>query len=272
MVQVLMTGQVLRISAVFFLVFAFSNAVLAGDSHPEKLTVVYTEWYPYTYKQDNGAGGFEIDIFRAVMKRMGIEAVFAQFPFKRCLKMLEEGHAHVLISVLKTPERGRYTVFPGEHLSISRTSLFTRAGTQVRYGGSLKDLRGYTIGVIPGFSYGAAFDNADYLKKEEVLNTRRLVNMVVSGRLHLGIENEAVIRSVAGSLGVAGSIRFLNPPIHSRKLYAGFSRRLGLQQLAAEFSRNLKDFKDTGEYRDILRKYGVSRSESTHQKEKASGS
>ncbi|OPY00791.1 MAG: Arginine-binding extracellular protein ArtP precursor [Syntrophorhabdus sp. PtaB.Bin184] len=266
-----MTGQVLRISAIFFLVFAFSNTVMARDGYPEKLTVVYKEWYPYTYKQDNKAVGFEIDIFKAVMKRMGIEAVFEQFPFRRCLKMVEEGHAHVLISVLKTPERGRYTVFPGEHLSISRTSLFTRAGNQVRYGGSLKDLKGHTIGVITGFSYGAAFDRADYLNKQEVSNTRRLVNMVVGGRLDLGIENEAVIRGVAGDLGVAGSIRFLNPPVHSRKLYAGFSKRLGLQKLAAEFSRNLKEFKDTSEYRDILRRYGVSRPQLMRRKEESPG-
>jgi len=271
-VEVFMTRASLCVCIVLSLVLFSGNAVFAESPHPEKLTVVYTDWYPYTYREENSAKGFEIDIFRAVMKRMGIEPVFVQFPFKRCLKMLEEGQAHVLVSFLKTPERRRYTIFPEEHLSISRTSLFTRTGTQIRYAGSLKDLRGYTIGVIPGFSYGAAFDSADYLKKEEVLNTRRLVSMVVSGRLHLGIENEAVIRRVAGSLGVAGSIRFLNPPIHSRKLYAGFSRRLGLQHLAAEFSRNLKDFKDTDEYRDILRKYGVSRSESTRQKEKVSGS
>jgi polar amino acid transport system substrate-binding protein len=133
----------------------------------------------------------------------------------------------------------------------------------------LKDLKGYTIGVVAGFSYGTVFDNADYLKKEEVPDARRLVNMVVSGRLPLGIENEAVIRGVAVSLGVAGSVRFLNPPVHTRKLYAAFSKRLGLQQLAVEFSRNLKDFRDTEEYRDILRKYGLSRSESARRTEKA---
>ncbi len=272
MVEVFMTRALVYACIIFSLVFSFSNAVFAAGAYPEKLTAVYTDWYPYTYNEGNSAKGFEIEVFTAVVNRMGIEVVFERFPFKRCLKMLEEGRAHVLISLLKTPERRQYTVFPDEHLSVSRTSLFTRTDTRVRYRGSLADLKGYTIGVVAGFSYGTLFDNADYLKKEEVQNTRRLISMVVSGRLPLGIENEAVIRGVAGSLGVAGSIRFLNPPVHSRKLYAGFSRRLGLRKLAEEFSRSLKDFKNSGEYRDILRKYDVSHSELTRQREKTSGS
>ncbi len=267
MVEIFMMKAFLYACIVFFLFLSFNNAVFGESPRPGRLNVVYTEWYPYTYQEGNDARGFEIEIFRAVMKRMGIEAVFQLFPFKRCLKMLEEGKAHVLISLLKTKERARYTIFPKEHIGISRTSLFTRRDNQIRYGGSLKDLKGYTIGVIAGFSYGAAFDNADYLKKEEVANASRLIKMVVSGRFSLGIENEAVIRGVAGDLGVAGSIRFLSPPVHSQRLYVGFSKWHDLYGLVVEFSRNLKDFKGTKEYKDILRKYGVSRSDLTRQEE-----
>ncbi len=64
---------------------------------------------------------------------MGIEAVFEQFPFRRCLKMVEEGHAHVLISVLKTPERGDTRYSPGSTSASPDLSLH-QAGNQVLYG------------------------------------------------------------------------------------------------------------------------------------------
>ena len=233
----------------------------ATGPRPEKLTVVYTQWHPYTYREGDTAKGFEIDIFRAVMNRMGVKAELQQFPFKRCMKMLEDGNAQALISILKTKQRERFTVFPEEHISISRTLFFTKTGSDIQYGGSLKSLQRYTIGVIAGFSYGKAFDNASYLKKEEVVDAERLINMVIGGRYDLGVENQAVVRGTARKLGVERSIRFLSPPVHTRKLFVGFSRASGLQKFASQFSAALAQFKTTDEYKAILQRYGIAHSD-----------
>ena len=232
--------------------------VYAASGYPAKLNIVFTEWYPYTYQEGNRAKGFEIDIFRAVMGRMGVKAEFSQFPFKRCLKMIQDGKAHAIISVLKAPDRMSYILFPNASISISKTLFFTRAGKDISYKGSLKDLQKYTIGVISGFTYGKIFDDATYLKKEEVLDAERLINMVVNGRHDLGVENQAVIKGVARKLGVERSIRFLYPPVHTQRLYVGFSKAKGLQKFAADFSEALSQFKRTNEYREILSKYGIS--------------
>ena len=258
-----------RTAACFFLIAALAfipctaGRAQATGAQPEKLTVVYTQWYPYTYQEKGTAKGFEIDIFRAVMDRMGVEAEFMQFPFKRCLKMLEDGNAHALISLLKSPERAKYTIFPEEHMSISRTLFFTKSGSKIKYGGNLKGLRKYTIGVIAGFIYGKAFDDAKYLKKEEVLDAERLINMVLSGRCDLGVENQVVIKGIARRLGVGRSIRFLHPPVHAQNLYVGFSKASGLRGFAADFSEALARFKKTDEYRAILQRYGIAHSDIT---------
>ncbi len=256
-----------RTAAFFFLIAALAflpcdaTRAQAAGARPEKLTVVYTQWYPYTYQEGSAAKGFEIDIFRAVMNRMGVKAEFLQFPFKRCLKMLEDGNAQALISLLKSPERAKYTIFPEEHISISRTLFFTTEGRKIRYGGNLKGLQKYTIGVIAGFAYGEVFDNAKYLKKEEVLDAERLIHMVLSGRCDLGVENQAVIKGIARRLGVERSIRFLHPPVHTLNLYVGFSKASGLQRFAADFSEALARFKKTDEYRAILQRYGIAHSD-----------
>lgn len=181
--------------------------------------------------------------------------------------MLEDGNAHVLISILKTPERRKYTIFPEEHISVSRTLFFTKTNTKVQYKGSLKDLKNYSIGVIAGFSYGKAFDNATYLNKDEVVDAERLIKMVLGGRYEVGIEDQAVVRGVARKLGVARSVRFLSPPVHTEKLYVGFSKKAGLRRLAADFSEVLARFKRTDEYKAILRKYGIAYSDMSQKDE-----
>jgi len=232
-------------------------AYTAGRS----LVVVYTEWYPYTYKENGSAKGFEIDTFRAVIKEMNLNAEFHQLPWKRCLKMLSDGEADVVISLLKTPEREKYTIFPNENISLSKTVFFAKTGKNIKYKGNLRDLQGLTIGVIAGFSYGSTFDKADYLKKDEVLNAETMVKMVVRGRHDVGVENQAVIKWIATKLAFENQIRFLYPPVHTNKLYVGFSKKKALNKLANDFSESLGRFKKTDEYKAILNRYGIAYSD-----------
>jgi len=268
---IFMIRTAIHVLCVISFVFLVSGEAAAARLRPEKLTVVYTEWYPYTYGEESAAEGFEIDTFKSVMDKMGIKVEFLKFPFKRCLKMLEDGNAQVLISILKTPERQKYAIFPEEHISISKTLFFTKTDARVQYKGSFKNLKNHSIGVIAGFSYGKAFDNAAYLNKDEVLDAERLIKMVLGGRYEIGIEDQAVVKGVARKLGVERSVRFLYPPVHTEKLYVGFSRKAGLRRLAADFSKFLAQFKRTDEYKAILRKYGIAYSDMSQMDELPSG-
>ncbi|MBI5523410.1 MAG: transporter substrate-binding domain-containing protein [Desulfarculus sp.] len=222
-----------------------------------RLRVVFTEWFPYTYLEQGRPAGFEIEIFQAVASAMGLEAEFVQYPWKRCLSAMKSGEAHALISLLKTDERQEYTLFPDEHISISRTVFFTTAGRTIAFDGTYAGLADYTIGVIAGFSYGPAFDQASGLRKEEVSDAKLLIRKVLSGRNDLAAENQAVISGLARQMGVLEGLSFLEPPIHTQRLYVGFSRHKELQGLCLDFSQALARFKQTPEYRDILARHGV---------------
>ncbi|MBI4797925.1 MAG: transporter substrate-binding domain-containing protein [Desulfarculus sp.] len=222
-----------------------------------RLRVVFTEWFPYTYLEQGRPAGFEIEIFQAVARQMNLDAEFVQYPWKRCLAALKSGEAHALISLLKTGERQEYTLFPDEHISISRTVFFTTAGKSIPFDGTYAGLAGHTIGVIAGFSYGPAFDQAQGLRKEEVSDAKLLIKKVLSGRNDLAAENQAVITGLARQMGVLEGLSFLEPPIHTQRLYVGFSRHKKLEGLCQEFSQALARFKQTPEYREILVKYGV---------------
>lgn len=224
------------------------------------LKAAYTEWYPYTYQTDGKALGFEIEIFDAVIHKMGLKAEFKVYPWKRCLANLESGVSDVLISMLKTPEREIYTYYPDENISISKTAFFIKTDNDVQYEGSLNKLRDLSVGYISGFSYGEQFDKATYLKKDPAINPTILINKLLAGRNDVAAENQTVIEGYASKMGVINKIRFLSPPIHTQKLYVGFSKSAGLK-LCNDFSKALANFKKTEDYMSILKKYNVLKSQ-----------
>lgn len=219
--------------------------------------VAYTEWFPYTYSEKGQAAGFEIDIFRAVAAEMGIQAEFRNLPWKRCLLSLQDGRSDMLISMLKTADREHYAIYPETHISISKTMLFVTQDNLIPFDGSVEALKGYSIGVIKGFSYGEAFDRAGYLNRDEAIDAEMLIRKLIGRRNDVAVENQAVIAAASRKMGVRGRIRFLYPPIHMNKLYVGFSKASGLTELSTAFSDTLKVFKTSDAYVKILEKYGI---------------
>lgn len=240
------------ISVLFFLYQ--TGAVFAKD---KVITAVYTEWFPYTYIKDGNPKGFEIDIFKAVMEKIGYKVNFIAYPWKRCLLSLNSGEADALVSMLKTPEREDSFYFPGENISVSKTVFFASSDSDFVYGGTLESLKGKTVGVVDGFSYGDDFDKADYFSREMAVNTEILIMKLIHKRSDLAAENMTVVKATARNMGFDGKIKFFEPPIHSRKLYAVFSKKNARQDLCLEFSKALSEFKKSDSYLKILEEYHI---------------
>ncbi|WDP91690.1 MAG: transporter substrate-binding domain-containing protein [Desulfobacter sp.] len=256
-----MNSTILKSLLLFICCFIIA-APPAANGEDAKIRVVYTQWFPYTYQKNQLPSGFEMDIFNSVLKKMNLKAEFKMYPWKRCLAQLKKGGADVLISMLKTPQRERFTYYPDENISISRTMLFKKYGKPILFNGSYKRLEGYRIGVIMGFSYGKTFDQADYLQKDGAVDTKMLITKLLKGRNDLAAENQAVVIATANQMGMRDRIEFLTPPIHTQKLYVGFSKaHRRLEGLCRNFSILLREFKKSEAHRAILEKYGIAPSD-----------
>lgn len=228
-----------------------------GFAEEKKMIAVFTTWEPYGYMENNTPAGFEIEIFAAVAKKMEITVEFLNRPWKRCLYSMENKIADVLISALKTKDRESYMIYPEEPISISRTGFFTTVGKNIVFNGTFEPLKEFTIGITSGFSYGDAFDSAVFLKKDESTETATIITKVLLGRIDLGIGDIAVIKTAAKKENTLEKINFIEPLVHSRKLYAAFSKKPGHEMLSLEFSKILSEFRTSEEYYSILKKYGV---------------
>ncbi|MDM8524407.1 transporter substrate-binding domain-containing protein [Desulfococcaceae bacterium HSG8] len=104
----------------------------------------------------------------------------------------------------------------------------------------------------------------NYLNKDSAEDVQMLIRKLLKGRNDLAAENQAVIKASARKMGAGDKIRFLEPPIHTKKLYAGFSNKpKGSKKLCDDFSKSLGEFKKSESYKAILEKYGVKYSEMT---------
>ena len=240
-----------RILLVMGLLLGFAGSSQAREP---RLVIGYAEWFPYTYEEAGKATGFDIEICEAVLQRMGLTAEFRKYPWKRCLTSLEDRNVDALISMLVSPERAVYTLYPAEDISVSRGSFIVRADSAIEFGGSYENLRHTTVGVIMGFAYGEDFARAG-LKTDETSDTRSLINKLLEGRNAVIVENRIVAAATARRMGVLERIRFLEPDFLCQKLYVGFAR--GHDDLCAEFSQELKAFKKTAAYHRILDKYAI---------------
>lgn len=248
-----------NIKLIFLLFLSTFVFILNTNCYGEinKLKIVYTDWYPYTYQENGNASGLEIDIFKAIMNIMKIEAQFVKYPWKRCLHVLKIGEADALISLLRNSERESFTYFPDENISVSKTMFFTTTDKKIIFDGDYKNLKNYSIGVISGFSYGDVFDNATYLKKDKSKDVQMLIRKLIGGRNDIVAENQVVMSATSLKMGFYNKIEYINPSIHNKKLYVGFSKEQKHGNLCDEFSKHLHEFKKTDLYKSIIENYGI---------------
>ena len=244
-----------RAVAVLVLLLLLAWEEASADSG--KFRAVFVTWRPYGYLENGVATGFELETFAEVMRRMNIPVVFEERPWKRCLFLVRIGKADAIVSALLTRERETFLHFPEEHISVSKTAFFTTKGSDIRFDGSFEKMKKYNIGVTSGFSYGPAFDEAGFLQKDENIKTSAILVKLLAGRSELGIGNIPVITHLARQMGADGKIRFLKPLVHSQRLYVGFSRQSCHRKLVMQFSEKLRQFKVSGAYARIMKKYGM---------------
>jgi len=236
------------------LVMLMSVSLLAPSNKTYK--VVMETYPPYELSQNGKITGLDVEIIQSVFEIMGEKVVFEEYPWERCLKMVENGDVDAITSLFKTDEREKFLYFPAVELSLEENAFFTAKGSGIKFNGNLNDLKKYTIGMIQGYSYGDEFDNASYLKKDENTDNETLIKKVAGGRTDLGIGNILVINYVAKELGLDKKIEFLKPSLSKDGLYIGFSQKAVSKDFAKKFSDALVKFKKTSAYKNLLKKYG----------------
>lgn len=217
--------------------------------------------HPYTYWQGTAPRGICTGIIAKAAGLIDLEVTYKKIIWSDFPVMIKNGQIDAIIPVFKTKKRESYMLFPETGLAAEKNVLFTRKDTNVRYLGDLKDLKKNSIGIVSGYSYGEAFDQAKGLNKITYDNLDKLIQGVLQGHANIGIGSDRVIEFFAKKKGIAHLIQYLSPPFPREYLYIAFSksRDKAYSKLAQSFTQAVKRLRITGEYQEIFINNGLPR-------------
>lgn len=138
-------------------IHAASSAVNAELTNKGKLTIgLEGTFSPYSYRKNNQLTGFEVELGKAVAKKMGLKANFVPTKWDSLIAGLGSGKYDVVMNnITQTPERAKQYNFSTPYIK-SRFALIVPANSNIK---SLKDIKGKKI------IAGTGTDNATVVKK-----------------------------------------------------------------------------------------------------------
>ncbi len=152
--------------------------------------MVADPWPPWIVPQGNGKpSGFAIDIVDEIFTRLKIKNEITIVPFKRGLKMVEEGDADLAIFVSKNEQRSRYMIFT-EPIEETQFLLYYSDKWKNFHWKNWQELIPFRIGIVRGFNYGNQWltaVNKYKLNVQAVGDNQQLIKMLLLGRVDLAI-------------------------------------------------------------------------------------
>jgi len=242
-------------AAIMFLLFF--SVCFCGEGLAEKIVLTAMEDFPpFQYKGENEqVTGIDADIVREVCKRLGIEVKFQPMPWKRALRMVEEGEFSGLLTALYTEERSKFLYFTKETTHIQKNVIMARKGSAITIKG-IGDLKNKTVGVVRGFSYGDEFDKCQDIKKEVCNEQKDLIKILDKERIDLAMAVEQPFLFLSKQLGLSGHFEVVHV-VTEFPAYTVFSKKLGDagKSLAERFDKTLKEIKAEGLEQQIIDRY-----------------
>jgi polar amino acid transport system substrate-binding protein len=171
------------------------------------LVLAFDELPPWKTQDGKAYRGAYTAIVRELARRAGVRLEIANCPLKRCLFMLEQGRADIVIGLKETPERQRYLHFLRtpyrDHSADKVFYVQKQKGTPIR---SYADLAGLRIGVKLGAEYFERFDHDSTLAKAAVRDMEANFRKLALGRLDAVLIPEDQGEALVAQLGLQAQV------------------------------------------------------------------
>lgn len=165
----------------FILVLALLLLSLPAAAEPWRI-VCDENFPPYNFVEQGRVAGLDAEIIEALVRRAGGVPEIEPQPWVRVQDMLERGEVDAAFQFVGRADRFEKYFMVGPFRA-GQTVFATRPDHRIQWK-TLADLRGYRIGTIRGYTYGAAFDNDASLARETAAGDySQLVRMLAAQRV-----------------------------------------------------------------------------------------
>lgn len=224
------------------------------------LVIGVIEYPPYEYLEGGYVKGPSVEIVQEVFRRMGQPIELRVLPWSRMLHMMAIGDLDAALDVYYTPERNEYMVYPEHPTAVYPQVFFVGSDSDIKFTGSLEDMKEHTINVIRDFSYGEAFDNA---VKEGTLTVVRSDSSesqmfkLANGRIDIAADTLFSGLRVAKEMGYDEQVKPLDPPFDLLYSYLTFSKESAFADLQEEYDEVLFEVYEDGTFLRIFSSYDM---------------
>ena len=246
------------------LLLLISNIAMAKRT---SIVLATEDWPPFSYedKAKHEMSGLSTEVIYGVFKSMGISIKENKvYPWVRTQSNVYQGIVDAAYTASINDERKKNCYFPSEALVSSKWVLFIKKSKKSELNfEKLTDLKNKKIGLIRGYNYPSEF--AKYVNKyskiqtvsKEVQNVTKLLMgrydympAVLETTVYLAKNNPALKK-----IDAYNNLYYFPTPLATTNFYLMFSKKTVKKSFVDRFSKALKEFKKTEEYKKILKKY-----------------
>nr|WP_269212500.1 transporter substrate-binding domain-containing protein [Chromobacterium vaccinii] len=173
-----------------------------------ELVLAYNVFEPWKKLDARGEpAGPYTEIVRELARRLGLPLRFLHCPLSRCLAVMQQGRADLMIGVRPTPERSRYLDFLMPPFANSNHLVFYQRSGDARALARYDDLLPLTVGVSEGVSYEAGFDRDARIRRDASPGMESGFRKLAAGRVDALIVNASQGAALAARPEFAGRVK-----------------------------------------------------------------
>lgn len=212
----------------------------------EQLRAAFSIWEPFVIEDASGQHGIDMAILTELSHRMGKVLVLPPCPWRRCLKMLEDGDIDVLSSFAYTAEREKFAFYIKPAYSRVSPVFYVRQDGQTVIS-LYEDLSTLAIGSVVDSRYFEPFDSDRSLNKFEASSEMLLLRMLEAKRVDVIVGSDANVdfeirRNDLDDIITKAEFR----PDHHNDIHIAVSRNSPLMSQTDQISKIITDLREEG--------------------------
>lgn len=198
---------------------------------------------PYVDYKNNQYIGEDIDLLIALAKRSHMQIEYIRCPIARCLYLVKEGVADMVMQLKKTPERIENYIYltPATFTQEFPLNFYVYKNSSNKIQ-NYQDLTGLKVGVIRGMSYFDKFDKDKDLIKIKVNNREQLIGMLKKGRIDTFLDRDDAMLPILNRINSVGAIKAAKFKFTKYvKSYLVISKKSDISAYSKKLSHHLKE-------------------------------
>lgn len=234
----------------------FCIAVLIGTRALSETTVTFDRSNPpFMYESQHRATGLYPAIIAEAFRRMNEPLTVRALPWQRALAGADAGHWGVGGLYMNEERLWKYDY--SEPIHEERLMVYVLRGKEFPFAG-IDDLTGKKVGVMRGWTYGDAFDQAvaeGRIINEPVNSDKANIGRLLLGRVDAIIAAPETLRLLQRDYDPEGRVVELPVPMQAIKTYLSFPKSTGMTEMLDRFNTQIRLMRMDGTMDRLIREH-----------------